>query len=388
MEKIRVFHFLNSGGGGVLSVVRNLLLYKQHAAIENHIIYTINKDITPTFKALGLKGAASEQIFYYSAKWNFYYTTRQLAKLLPDEKAVVVAHDWLELGMMSNLGLQNPVVHFLHGDYKYYYDLASSHQASIDKFITVAQNIKTTLSNLLPERINDINYLRFPVPNITFEVKPLGNNIIFLGRLTKEKGYRLLAEINHLLLHKGIVLNWHIVGDGNDDKANKLNGWENAANIRFYGNVNNEAALTILTKMNYFILPSMAEGMPVSLIEAMKAGLVPLVNDIEGGIQELIENDITGFKISNNNPVMYADCIERLLSQKELFIQIGENCTLLANQLFDPIKNTALIEIEIISLDESTIGEKKSRRVYGSMLDQCWMPNLITQFIRISKLIK
>jgi hypothetical protein len=65
-----------------------------------------------------------------------------LAKLLPDDNAIVVTHDWLELGMVSNLGLQNPVVQFVHGAYDYYYELAQSHASSIDRFIAVAKKYR------------------------------------------------------------------------------------------------------------------------------------------------------------------------------------------------------------------------------------------------------
>jgi len=385
LSKIKIYHFNNGGGGGVLSVIRNLLKFSSQPNIENHIIYTINMDLVKEYRCNKIEGAVSEVIFYYSAKWNFYFTCRQLAKLLPDDKAVIVAHDWLELGMASMLGLQNPVIQFLHGDYEYYYQLAALNQASIDKFITVAKNIENKLASLLPGRINNIYYLRFPVPYIKFDEKSRGNNIIFVGRLSNDKGYHLLAEVNQLLLNKGIVLDWHIVGEGINGIAYKLNGWNGASNIRFYGNIDNQKVLTILKKMEYFILPSLAEGMPVSLIEAMKAGVIPLVNDIEGGIQELIEDGVTGFKISNNTPVLYADCIEKLISLIGLSAKIGENCTSLANHLFDPVKNTSFIEEEIMSLNEITIGEKKSKRVYGSTLDQNWIPNLITQFVRKNK---
>ena len=46
MAKVSIYHFHNGGGGGVLSAIRNLLLYRQHTEIENHVIYTINKDFT------------------------------------------------------------------------------------------------------------------------------------------------------------------------------------------------------------------------------------------------------------------------------------------------------------------------------------------------------
>ena len=363
LNKIKIYHFNNGGGGGVLSVIRNLLKFSSKPNIENHIIYTINMDLVKEYRCNQIEGAVSETIFYYSAKWNFYF-------------------DWLELGMASMLGLQNPVIQFLHGDYEYYYQLAALNQASIDKFITVAKNIENKLAALLPKRINNISYLRFPVPYIKFVEKSTGDNIIFVGRLSNDKGYHLLAKVNQLLLHKGIVLNWHIVGEGINGIAYKLNGWNGATNIRFYGNIDNEKVLTILKKMDYFILPSIAEGMPVSLIEAMKSGLIPLVNNIEGGIQELIEEGITGFKINNNDPIFYASCIESLMLQKQLSIEISNNCKRLANQLFDPIKNTDLVEGEIISLYEIAFRVKKSKKVYGSLLDQNWIPNIFTRLIR------
>ena len=166
MSKLRIYHFHNGCGGGVLSVISNLLKFSNNPTIENHVIYTINKDEKPIYAINNLEGAFSEQVFYYSTQWNFYFTCRQLAKLLPDNKALVIAHDWLELGMMSQLGLQYPLVYFLHGDYDYYYQLAQKHESAIDQFICVAQNIEIKLLSLLPARKNNVYYLRFPVPGV------------------------------------------------------------------------------------------------------------------------------------------------------------------------------------------------------------------------------
>jgi hypothetical protein len=111
---LKIVHFHNGSGGGILSVIRNLLAYRQHPDIENHVIYTINIEQIHDYKINHLVGAASERVFYYSPKWNFYFTCRQLAKLLPDDEALMVAHDWLELAMISNLGLNYPVVQFIN----------------------------------------------------------------------------------------------------------------------------------------------------------------------------------------------------------------------------------------------------------------------------------
>ena len=386
MQKIKVYHFHNGSGGGVLSVIRNLLQFSANPQIENHVIYTINKKLIKIYAINKLKGAASETIFYYSPKWNFYYTCKQLAKLLPDEKAIIVAHDWIELGMASMLGLQNKVVQFLHGDYEYYYNLSKLHNNAIDSFIAIAGSIKKKLLNQLPERKEAINYLRFPVPDCSCKLNVEKDNaVVFIGRCTKDKGFHLLPEIANSLQQQGIKLQWHIVGEIESiEKGN--NHWDNELEVHFHGSIKNEKVSSLLCKMKYFILPSIAEGMPLALIESMKAGTVPLVNDLSGGIQELVINNHTGFKIVNNNTEEFISKLKYLNSNNKTVLEMSKNCIELSNHLFNQSGNTELIETEIkkISINKSQV--KSSYKVYGSRLDNKWLPNFFTYFIRSSKL--
>lgn len=380
-KKIQVYHFHNGSGGGVLSVIRNLVKFSNNPSIENHVIYTINKDVTPLYIFEPLEGAQSEQVFYYSPTWNFYHTCRQLAKLLPDDKAVVVAHDWIELGMMSNLGLQNPVVHILHGDYPYYYNLAQQHNFSIDMFIAVAASIKHKLALLIPERKENIKYRRFPVGLSSCAASDRSASIIFLGRCTEGKGYHLLPLIAQALQKKNTYLQWHIVGELNE-KDKKKYAWDDTIEVIYYGSLPNDRVQELLCQMQFTILPSIAEGMPVSIAEAMKAGVIPLVNNIDGGIQELIKDGITGYKIINNNPELYAGYIYSLLRNEILSASISENCIEAANKLFDPYKNTRLIEEEICKLSFKSPKIKKAWKAYGSRFDKKWIPNLFTKSAR------
>src|SRR4051812_31812572 len=123
-KKVQVFHFHNGSGGGVLSVIRNLLQFSRNENIENHVIYLINHERKNSFEFSKSFGASTEQVFYFSSRWNFYYTCKQLSKLIPNDDALIVAHDWLELGMASYLGMRNKVVFFLHGNFDYYFALA------------------------------------------------------------------------------------------------------------------------------------------------------------------------------------------------------------------------------------------------------------------------
>lgn len=387
MDIIRIYHFHNGTGGGVLSVIQNLLKYSQNFRIENHIIYTINKDLVRYYEPLILKGARSQQVFYYSPDWNFYYTCKQLNKLLPDSSAVIVANDWLELGMVSNLGLQNPVVQILHGDYSYYYDLAKSHQTVIDTFITVSDSIAKNLSFALPNRKDEIKYLRFPVPdNDCKSEKSINYAIAFIGRCSKAKGYHMLPEIAEMVELNGVKLQWHIIGE--EDKSILNNAeWSEKADVVFHGVLSNEAVTKLLCGMHFFILPTLAEGMPLSLVEAMKAGVVPLVNDLPGGIQELVLNGETGYRVSGNLPALYAKYLSRLCSGNSALHQLRINAIQIANRYFAPRENTMNYETEFIKATKRNI-HKSPVKAYGSRLDAPWLSNLIVKTIRKFKTVK
>ena len=379
-SKIKLYHFHNGTGGGVLSVIKNLIKFSQNNNIEHHIIYTINKNVTPKYKIDVVEGASSQQIFYYSQHNNFYYTIKKLADFLSDNNSIIIAHDWLELGMASNLGLQNPVVQFLHGDYEYYYELAKKNNEAINLFIPIAENIKNNLLSILTNRSNDIQYLRFPVPIAENKNKRLNTcNIIFIGRLCKDKGYDLLPTIGLILLQNNIKVSWHIVGAKEDESADLL--WNKNIDVKFYGPISNEMVLSILPEMTFILLPSKFEGMPIVLIEAMKAGIIPLASDINGGIQELIFNDITGFKLPVNDAQGYANKIIALNQNHQLKSGMIDNCVEIAERLFDPFQNTANIENCILKTIKSN-KIKKPNKVYGSRLDNPLVPNFFAHFIR------
>jgi glycosyltransferase involved in cell wall biosynthesis len=144
-----------------------------------------------------------------------------------------------------------------------------------------------------------------------------------------------------------------------------------------------------MLKQDIIILPSSAEGMPVSIIEAMKTGVVPIVNDISGGIQELVENNVTGFKINDNNPLIYANKIIELCNNPDELKRISNNCINRANVAFDPVINSLSFE----NLFKQAAKQNKTKiriHIYGSRLDKIWIPNFIVKGIReiLIRLIK
>lgn len=379
-----IVHFNNGTGGGVLTVIKNLIEFSTNGGLSNHVIFTIDRNKNNEFVVPIITKAASVQVFYYSSDWNFYYTCLKLQKLLPKNNSILIAHDWLELGMASMLGLQNTLVFFLHGDYQYYYDLACRNNNAIDLFIPVASNIEKNLKLKLGSRIDAIEYLQFPVASTPLKLSS-GElfkdkfKIIFIGRLSSDKGYDMLPVIAAALFKNKLDVEWHIVGE--KDKTLGTVFWDPNISVLFYGEISNIQILTLLPAIDYILLPSKFEGMPVVLIESMKAGVIPIVSNISGGIQELVIENETGFKIQANDVQGYINSITDLNKNWDKRKTLRANCIKLSNELFDPVSNTLKIENRIIqSANEKKI--KKATKVYGSRLDSKWIPNLIVLLIR------
>lgn len=78
-----------------------------------------------------------------------------------------------------------------------------------------------------------------------------------------------------------------------------------------------------LAASDVFVLPSRWEGLPITIIEAMMAGL-PVVATHVGGVAELVEDGITGFLVPSEEPRALADAIQKLLDDKELRLRLGQ----------------------------------------------------------------
>jgi len=369
----------------VLSVIRNLIRFSQEPQIKNHVIFTLNEKMPQDFVVPKIFGAEDIKIFRYSSRWNFYHTCRQLAKLLPDEKAVLVAHDWLELGMASNLGLQNPVVQFLHGDYDYYYELAEKHAEAIDEFICVSPVIARKLILRLPDRKDDIHDCRFPVQEVLNDKKFISEKIRILFCVRdindESKQFNLLPRVHELLSASNCEIQWTIIGGGkSEDEIKPLLG----SDAKYFSSLNNQHVLEEMKQNDILIHPSLIEGFPVVVVEAMKAGLVPLITDWAGSTKDLVVEGETGFYLTPKDALGYAEKIRVLNGNRNLLAQLSENAKRKAEQLFNPYHNTQIIEgVYCEALKKER--EKLPKRVYGSRLDKRWIPNWVVERMRRKK---
>lgn len=143
--------------------------------------------------------------------------------------------------------------------------------------------------------------------------------ILFLGRLCRRKGvYDLIKCIPEVLCHFPGV-KFILAGDGEIEEVRNLvnkMGLENV--VKITGWVEGEAKLDLLCQSSIFILPSYHEGLPVSIIEALSAGL-PVISTPVGGIPEMVFDGVNGYIVKPGDYKTLSQKIVNLLKdEKEL----------------------------------------------------------------------
>lgn len=190
---------------------------------------------------------------------------------------------------------------------------------------------------LIPNGIPVSDY----APNLTkrtqfrlaHDVEPDATVIVHVGRFSEQKNHPLLLRAFACVQSKAPLHLW-LVGDGELRPAMEQLARELgiASHVRFWG-VRSDVA-DVLNAADIFTLPSKYEGNPMSVMEAMAAGL-PVVATAVGGVPELIEEGVSGFLTPNENVDALATALQRLVDNVELRKQMGEAASRRACEKFD-----------------------------------------------------
>ena len=142
--------------------------------------------------------------------------------------------------------------------------------------------------------------------------KQFKNQLIFAGRLSKEKGIEILLETASQLPD-----NYHLLIAGSgplEEKVRKLSNEK--TNVHYLGYQSKQNMLSLIRGSDLLIQPSLEEGISSTLLEAMACGTCILGSDIEG-ISEVIENNKTGLLVEPNNSDELLNKILYLLPKNE-----------------------------------------------------------------------
>ena len=144
-----------------------------------------------------------------------------------------------------------------------------------------------------------------------------------VGRLTPVKGIRYLLEAATILLRQGAKVKILVVGEGGirQDLIAQTHSLRIADNVVFLGH--REDTDVLLQAMDIFALPSLSEGIPMALLEAMAASR-PIVASRVGGIPEIIEDGVDGYLVEPMDVNNLAERCRQLIESPDVARKMGE----------------------------------------------------------------
>lgn len=155
-----------------------------------------------------------------------------------------------------------------------------------------------------------------------------GQYAVFVGRLTEEKGVRLLLEAWRELPDTPLK----IVGDGPMmDELQSLIVQYSLKQVELLGRKPRTETLQLIKDAHTLIFPSQwYEGMPMTIIEAFACG-TPVIATRLGAMQTIIEHERTGLHFQTGSPSDLATQVKRLWSQPEW----GQRLGMAGRQMFE-----------------------------------------------------
>jgi glycosyltransferase involved in cell wall biosynthesis len=147
--------------------------------------------------------------------------------------------------------------------------------------------------------------------------------IAFTGRCSEAKGLYDLLQAGLVLRRSFPRLRIECAGDGDIDEAERaIASMGLADRVRIHGWIGACHRDELLARATVFVLPSHAEGLPMSLLEAMAAGC-PVVATAVGGIPDLVSHGTNGLLVPPGDTRALAAAVHRLLAEPRLARALG-----------------------------------------------------------------
>jgi len=153
--------------------------------------------------------------------------------------------------------------------------------------------------------------------------------LISVGRFVEQKGLVYLLEACDLLNKRGVSFDCVLVGDGPEmSKYEDFIRSRNLSNVVFLGSLTSFEVRRELGSSSVFVLPCVVAGdgdrdiLPNVLKEAMAMEL-PVVTSRICGIEELVEDGVSGLLVPPGDSVAIADAVERLLKDSKFARGLG-----------------------------------------------------------------
>ena len=213
------------------------------------------------------------------------------------------------------------------------YQTVRPYAGHLDAIAAVSKTIQETLRSMPEFARVAVPYLPYgvPMPESTAAADPAPHaklQILYLGRIDQEqKRVRLFPQILEQLKSSGIPFHWTVAGEGPEKRflESAMAATLPGQTVSFPGKVAYADVPKMLSAHDVFLLASDYEGLPLSLLEAMGYGLVPVVSDLPSGIRDVVDGS-TGKRVAPDHIRGYAEAILELHHDRQEMARLSRNC--------------------------------------------------------------
>jgi glycosyltransferase involved in cell wall biosynthesis len=199
-----------------------------------------------------------------------------------------------------------------------------------DAILALTEDMQIKIKNIYNTKIyivpNGIDLEVYNSVTINLKKETDTKNILFVGSLYPVKGVKYLITAMKKILEEMPDVRLILVGDGKErENLVELSKQLSIVKyVRFVGKIPHEKVKNFMQDADVFVLPSLSEGLPNVILEAMACGL-PIVASRVGGISNIITNDINGYLVEVEDTDDIANKIILLLNDQALRKKISEN---------------------------------------------------------------
>lgn len=168
--------------------------------------------------------------------------------------------------------------------------------------------------------------------------------MICVGRLSPEKGHRLLLAAVEILVKKGRTVTMRFIGDGPDRAHLEADAKRRVidAHVVFEGRVDQQRLDEVYGMASVFVMASLYEGIPIVLMEAMSRE-IPCIAPAINGIPELLVHGETGLLFNPGDAEELTALIVRLMDSPSEAERLGKAGRKRVLDQYDITKNTPVL---------------------------------------------
>lgn len=174
--------------------------------------------------------------------------------------------------------------------------------------------------------------------------------LLTVARLHPVKGHAFLLEaLKSLVMQDQLDVRLSLVGDGllRAELEILAESLGVAERVTFCGEKNSEEVLRYIADAHIFVLPSLSEGIPISMMEAM-AGFTPVIGPDVNGVSELVGCEQEGILFTPGDSSSLQHAIREMISRSEEFENIVSNARKKVVNEYSINKNVCAKYLEIL----------------------------------------